>query len=110
MSLCQAVAKYLKDEGATNDEVDDFLDFIGYFKDSEKKGRYEVYRLWARLLRHRRTPFKKHDHFDFDPSIKDYLRFVSKGEIVDADVPSDAVKVSSTDFIKFVIRHLNESF
>ena len=39
-----------------------------------------------------------------------YLRFVSEGEIIDADPPADAILVSPTDFVKYVVRHLDELF
>ena len=37
---------------ATNDEIDDFFIFVAHLKMVGKKVRYEVYRPWARLLRH----------------------------------------------------------
>ena len=108
--MCRAVSDYLKRGGATNDEIDDFLDFCGNFADTGKVGRYKAYRLWARLLRHSRTPFKKHGHFDFNECLKTYLRSVSKGEIVDADPPNDAIVIEAEHFVKFVVRHLDEAF
>ena len=110
MALTRNVANYLRSGDATNDEIDDFLDFCEMFKDKGKSGRYEVYRLWARLLRHRRTPYKKHGRFDFDDTLKWYLRRVSKGDIVDADPPPDAIIIPADHFVKFVIRHLDEAY
>ena len=37
---------------ATNDEIDDFFIFVAHLKMVGKKVRYEVYRPWARLLKH----------------------------------------------------------
>lgn len=110
MAKARAVGTYLRSGGASNDEIDDFIDFCGYFANEGKTGRYECYRLWARLLRHRRTHYKKYDHFDFHFVLKDYLRHVSKGEIVDADPPSGAVVVPPEDFVKFVVRYLDDAY
>ena len=59
MALCRAVNDYLKEGGATNNQIDEFLDFCSMFSKDEKTTWYKCYRLWARLLHHRRTPFKK---------------------------------------------------
>ena len=91
MAYTTKVAECLRGGGATNYETDDFFYFCSTFKDRGKKARYEVYRLWARLLRHRRTPYKKHGRFDFHDDLKWYLRDVTKGEAVDDDPPSDAI-------------------
>ena len=85
MAHTRAVTDYLRTGGASNEEVDDFLDFCSTFKDHGKKGRYEVYRLWARCLRHRRTHFRKHAIFDFHDNLKGYMKSISSGDIVDAD-------------------------
>ena len=63
-------AEYLGGGGATNDTMDDFLNFCSTFKDGGKKACYEVYRLSAKLLRHRQTPYKKHGRFDFHDDLK----------------------------------------
>ena len=85
------------------------LHFCSTFKDGGKKTRYEVYRHWARLLRHRRTCYKKHGRFDFHDDLKWYLRDVTKGEVLGDDPPSDAIYVDSGSFVKIVIRHLDEA-
>ena len=54
MAYTTNAAEYLREGGATNNDID-FSDFCSTFKDGGKKARYEVYRLWARLLRHQRT-------------------------------------------------------
>ena len=110
MALTTSVSNYLRDGGATSDEIDDFLNFCSIFKEGGIKARYEVYRLWARLLRHRRTPFKKHGKFDFDGSLKWYLRSVTKGDVVDDDPPPDAIVVTKEQFVRYVLRHLDEAF
>ena len=53
---------------------------------------------------------QEHDRFDFDIFLKEYLRFVSEREIVDAEQPDNAILVSPTSFVKYVVKHLNESF
>ena len=87
MTYTTKPAEYLRGGGATNDEIDDFFYFCSTFRDGGKKARYEVYRLWARLLRHRRTPYKKHGRFDFQDDLKWYLRDVTKEDVVDDDPP-----------------------
>lgn len=41
MALCRAVKDYYKEGGATNDEIDDFLDFCSMFSKGKKSARYE---------------------------------------------------------------------
>lgn len=60
-----------------------FFDICSTFKDGGKKVRYEVDGLWARLLRHWRTPYKKHERFDFHNNIKCHLRNETKREVID---------------------------
>ena len=43
MAYTTKAAEYLRGGGATNDEIDDFLNFCSTFKDGKKKARYEVY-------------------------------------------------------------------
>ena len=45
MAFCKAVKDYLKEGGATNIKIDDFLDFSGMFSKGEKTAWYECYRL-----------------------------------------------------------------
>ena len=59
MAYTTKAAEYLRGSGATNDEIDDFFDFWSAFKDGGKKNCYKVYRLCARLLSHRQTPYKE---------------------------------------------------
>ena len=56
---------YLSDGGATEYDIERFMEFIDVFEDLGKEGRYEVYRLWSRLLRNRRTPYIRNRVFDF---------------------------------------------
>ena len=58
-------------------------------------------------MRHRRRLYKTHIRFDFQDDLKWYLRNVTKGEVVDDDLPSDAIYVDSENFVKFVFRHLD---
>ena len=71
---------------------------------------YECYRLWVRLLRHRQTLCKTHDCFNFDKCLKKYLRYVSEGEIDDAEPPANAILVSPAEFVKYFVKHIDESF
>ena len=108
MALCRAVEDYLKEVGAKNDKIDKFSDFCSIFSKDEKTARYECYRLWSRLLHHRRTSFKRHDRFGFDKCLKEYLRFVSEEEIVSTEPTANAIFVSPVDFAKYVVKHLDE--
>ena len=87
MAYTTKAVEYLCGSGATNGKIVDFFYFCSTFKDSGKKARYEIYRLWARLLRHRRTPYKKHQRFDFHDDLKWYLRDVTKVKVEDDDPP-----------------------
>lgn len=69
-----------------------------------------MYKLWGRLLRHWRTPYKKHGRFDFHSNWKQYLLDVTKREVVDDDPPSHAIYVDSESSVKIVVRHLDEGF
>ena len=83
MVLCKAVKDYLKEGGTTNIEIDDFLDFYSWLSKGKKKNTpYECYSLWAKLVRHRRTLFKRYDCFHFDKCLKEYLRFASEEQTV----------------------------
>ena len=110
MALCRAAKDYYKEGGATNDEIDDFLDFCSMFSKGKKSARYECNGLQARLFRHCRTQFKKHDCFDFDKCLEVYFTFASEGKIVDAEPPDKVILVSPIDFVKYVVKHLDKSF
>ena len=73
----------------------------------EKCSRDNVY---YNIVINERTKYKKHDIFDFDITLKTYLRCISSGDIVDADPPPNAVVVSPEHFVKFVVKYLDESF
>ena len=55
-----------------------------------KKACYEIYRLWARLLRHGQIFYKNHGRFDFQNDLKWYLQGETK-EVIDDDPPSDTI-------------------
>ena len=102
MAYTTKAREYFRGVGATNDEIHGFFYYCSKFKDAGKKARYEVHRLsqdW-RL-------YKTHIRFDFQDDLKWYLRNVTKGEVVDDDLPSDAIYVDSENFVKFVFRHLD---
>ena len=103
--------EYLLEDGATNNEIDFFffLSFVAHLKMQGKNARYEVYSLWTRLLRLRRTPYKNHARFDFHNDLKWYWQNKTKGESDDDNLSSDAVIVNPESFVKFVVRHLDET-
>ena len=51
---------------------------------------------------------KKHGKFDFHNDLKWYLGIVTKEEVADDDLPSDAIVVDRESFVKFVLRLLHE--
>ena len=110
MDAAADLRHYLRVGGATEIEIEEFVQFCQLFEDTGKEGRYEVYRLWARLLRHRRTPYHRHQVFDFSPKLKDFMRVVASADIVDAPAPAHAVYISATNFVKFVARYLDQAF
>ena len=99
MDVAASIRDYLSDGGATEYDIERFVEFIDVFEDLGKEGRYEVYRLWSRLLRNRRTPYIRHQVFDFAIELKDYLRVVVAGNIVDAPAPGNAVLVEAENFV-----------
>ena len=86
MTYTTNAARYLREGGGANDETDNFFYFCSTFKKGGKKAHYEVYKLWARLLRHRRTLYKKHRRSDFHNDLTWYLGNVKKGELVDDEL------------------------
>ena len=90
MAYTTKAAEYLCGGGARNDQIDYFFDFCSTFKMVGKKACYEIYRLWARLLRHGQTPYKNHGRFDFQSDLKWYLQGETKG-VIDDDPPSDTI-------------------
>ena len=108
MAYCTKAVEYLRGNGVTNDEIDIFFIFVAHLKMVRKKPVIRC-RLWTRLLRHRQTPYKKHERFDFYDDLKWYLWDVTKGEVVDDDHPSNAIYVDSESFVKSLVRHLDEA-
>ena len=105
MESAAEMREYLVGGSATEQEIDRFAD-VHWIRER----RDECYRLWARLLRHRRTPYRRNQVFDFSIELKAYLRIVSGGEIIDADPPANAVSITADNFVKFVVRYLEDSF
>ena len=68
------------------------------------------YRLWARLLRHRRTPFSPRAIFDWDESLKKYLRETTGGDPTDKPPPPEAIKITKENFVVYVVRHIDDCY
>ena len=101
----------MRSGGATNDEVDDFLDWpVTLCSKLGKAARYEAYRLLARILRKRCTSFGNRAIFDFDEKLKDYLRRISGRKVVDYPPREGSIYVRDTIFVKYVVRHLDDDF
>ena len=105
-----SLTTYLKSGEATQEEIEEFEKWCGNFAERGKKGRYEAYRFRAVLLRKRRAPFKKSARFIFHDLLKDYMRHISPGEIVNDDPPCNAVEVSANIFVRYVVRYLDDAF
>ena len=58
--------------------------------------RYEVYRLWARLLHYWRAKLPHHSRFDFDGILKCYLREFKGSKVVDYSPSPDAIRISKS--------------
>ena len=112
----QNVRRYLRLGGASVLEIEDFFDWCSQLcraqqEDAvEKRIRYSVYRLWAKLLRKRRTPFHHKDVFIYDESLKNYIRFLTGGEIVGQDPRAGAKNISASQFVQYVVRRLDDAF
>ena len=87
MEAAVEMMNYLEHGGATSAQIDEFVEFCVLFEDLGIEGRYEVYRLWARLLRHRRTPYRRNQKFDWSPKLKNYLCVVTGREIINDPAP-----------------------
>ena len=110
------VIEYLEAGNATQHEIDDFLDWCTVMcnqpggNGNEKRRRFWCYRMWARLLRKRRSPFPRDGKFHFDNVLKKYLRHLTGGDVTDAPDPFGAIDVRNIDFVKFVVRHLDDAY
>ena len=110
------VCHYLWRGGASLDEIGDFRDWCTQLCQAqqeeavEKRIRYCVYRLWAKLLRKRRTPFHYKDVFIYDDSLKNYIRHLTGGQVVGQDPRAGAKHVSSMQFVEYVVRRLDDAF
>ena len=107
------VTAFLKRGGATDADVEEFLNFVlamttGNHGAKAKKVRFECYKIWARLLRHRRSGLNKHGYFNFPLVIKSYLRQMTGPPVVDNEPPAEAHNVTGKQFVEFVVRHLEE--
>ena len=95
----QNVRRYLRQGGASVPEIEDFIDWCSQLcraqqeEAVEKRIRYCIYRLWAKLLRKRRTPFHYKDVFIYDESLKNYIRFLTDGAVVGQDPRASAKTV-----------------
>ena len=105
------VVCYLESGSATEAEVNYFQDRCVLMCTNEtgdsdgKRKRYMCNRLWAKLLRMRRTP--PTTRFIYEPCLKDY--HLTGGVIIDADPYVGAVRVTGTEFVKFVVKHLDDA-
>ena len=73
---------------------------------SDKRRRFASYPLWNKLLHKRRTRWD--NIFDFDKALKRYVKIVASDKNIDTTPQRRAIVVSSLQFVKFVVRILNE--
>lgn len=77
----EQVREYLGRGGATEEEIEDFIKWVnvlclgGQGDASGKRKRFCCYRLWAKLLRKRRTPYRRDDIFDFNSVLNKRIIF-----------------------------------
>ena len=109
------VTKLLKDAGASDSEVEEFLQFCSIMTSDNEglcpmKVRWEIYRLWARLCRNKRTKLNQQGWFNFPELTKEHLRALTGPPVADHEPPEEAYHLSAEEFVKFVVRHLEEAF
>ena len=106
---------YLREGGATDAEIEKFTDWChiicngGAENASSRRRRYCCYRLWAKLLRKRGTPYRRDAIFKFNKVLKRYIRTVAEGDIADAPSPPGATIVPKEHFVKYVVRRLDDA-
>ena len=109
------VRSYLEDGDASPEEIDDFMDwcvtlcFGGVGGAGGRNRRFRIYRLWAKLLRHRRAPYRRNTIFDFNIVLKKYIRSIVEDDIVDAAAPRGAIMPDNRTFVKYVVRRLDHA-
>ena len=57
------------------------------------------YRLWAKLLQHRRSPYPRDGHFNFEDMVNNYVWSIRMGDIVDAEPPEGAIMIDNKAFV-----------
>lgn len=111
-----AVRKYLVRGGALPAEIEDFLDWCTVMclqpggNGLEKRRRFKCYKLWARLLRHRRTPFAPDTVFNWEEFLKNFLRETTGGDPTDGPPPLRAIHITNKDFVMYVVRHIDDAY
>ena len=107
----EPVTEYLRQGGATVTEIGDFQDWCevmctqrgeGAGDAAKKRRRFWCYRMWARLLRVRRSPFPRNGKFIFDERLKVYVRLLTGGDPVDPPNPPDGINILPRDFVNSV--------
>lgn len=110
------VITYLENGGASMEEIDDFIDWCTQMcimpggNGNGKRRRFWIYRMWARLLRNRKTPFPSNGKFAFDEKLKKYLRNMTGGDVSDPPNPREAIYIRDKDFVKYVVRRLDNAY
>ena len=74
MALCRAVNDYLKEGGATNNQIDEFLDFCSMFQKMKKLHGTSVTAFGQDYFIIAELHSRRHDRFDFAKCLKEYLR------------------------------------
>ena len=116
MSPEENVINYLRSGGATQGQIDDFIDWCNVIclqpggNGDEKRRRFWCYRMWARLLRKRRTPFPRDGKFIIHECLKVYLRKLTGGDPVDPPCRVGSIRIQNSDFVKYVVRFLDDAY
>jgi len=112
----ERVVRYLRSGGASGDDCAAFLNWCTVLCTAQQEAgvetriRYNVYKLWARLLRKRQAPYNRKDRFIFDDSLKNYIRYLTGGVVINQAPHQGAKHVSSTVFVEHVVRRLDNAF
>ena len=109
------VRLYLRAGGATEAEINKFTEWChiicngGAGNASSRRRRYCCYRLWAKLLRKRGTPYTRDAIFKFKKVLKRYIRSVAVGNVADAPSPPGAIVVPAEHFVIYVVKRLDDA-
>jgi hypothetical protein len=105
MCASKAIRQSLKEQGATDAQVEALIEYVCGYAGTGQEGRYEMYTTFSRKLRNTQA-FPKSGKFNFPAEVKQYMRSITGGEVVDAEPPSEAIVISLHDFVIYVLKNV----